>query len=418
MSSLNKDNRFGLSAFSLALLAMSASATVSADINKGIEDALKFGQEDAKYGQIKLDIRTRYENVNTQNSTAKTGDALTTRFRIGYLTPKMAGFQAYAEFEANQDIGINDYKNKRNGTWRKSEYEVIQDPQDTELNQLWLNFDGIADTSIKVGRQRIKIDNDRFIGNVGWRQMEQTFDSILLTNKSISNTTVKVGYINQVKTIISTTDEMSSPFYNLGYDFKGYGKLSTYGYWLDYKEASQFKKSNQTFGVRFNGKTKVTEDINAVYTGEYANQTDYARNPMQYDADYYHINAGLSAFGVTLKGGMEQLDGNGKGMVFQTPLGTNHAFNGWADIFLTTPDDGLRDVYGSAAVKFKGVKFMGVYHDFSDDTGGMDYGDEYDLVISKKFGKHYSILAKYANYNAVGYKNDTQKIWIQGGIHF
>lgn len=406
-----------LSAFSMALLAFSGTQVASASLNDSVEKMLKFGQDDAKYGQVKLDIRLRYENANTQDTTSKAADALTTRFRIGYLSPKLSGFQAYAEFEANQDIGINDYKNKRNGSWRKSEYDVIQDPQDTELNRLWLSFDGITDTSIKVGRQRIKLHNDRFIGNVGWRQMEQTFDSLLLTNKSLANTTITFGYINQVKTIISTTDEMSTPFLNIDYDIAGYGKLSAYGLWMDYTETANLGKSNQTYGVRFKGKTKVSEDIKALYTVEYAHQSDYEDSPKNYEADYYHVIGGVSAFGVTLKAGMEQLDGDGTA-AFQTPLATAHAFNGWADIFLATPVDGLRDVYGAAAIKYQGVKFMAVYHDFSDDTGSKDYGNEFDLIVSKKFGKHYSVLAKYANYNAVEYKNDTQKFWIQGGIHF
>ncbi len=411
----NKSGGLALSAFSIAVLAMSASAT--AGINEEIENVLKFGEADAKYGRITFDTRLRYENANTQNTATKAADVFSARFRIGYLSPKIAGFQTFAEFEANQDIGINDYRNKRNGSWRKNQYDVIQDPQDTELNQLWISYNGIADTSIKFGRQRIKLDNDRFIGNVGWRQMEQTYDSLFVTNTSIANTTIKVGYIDQVKNIISTTDDMSTPFLNIAYDFADFGKLSVYGIWMDYNEAAKVTRSNQTYGIRFNGETKLTEDVKAVYTAEYAHQSDYERNTNNYEADYYHVVGGASAFGVTLKGGMEQLGGKGEG-AFQTPLATAHAFNGWADVFLSTPAAGLRDVYGSAAVKFKGVKVVGVYHDFSDDTGSTDYGNEYDFLVTRKFGKHYSLLAKYANYNAVGFGNDIQRFSIQGGIHF
>ncbi len=414
---LSKMGHFSLSAISAAILAVSASAPASAGINENIENALKFGQDDAKYGQVKLDIRLRYENADTQHTTKKTANAFTTRFRIGYLSPKFQGLQGYAEFEANQDIGLNDYSNKRNGSVRKGGFDTIQDPQDTELNQLWLRYDGIPDTSVKFGRQRIKLNNDRFIGNVGWRQMEQTFDSVLLTNKSIANTTVKIGYIDQVKTIISTTDDMSTPFINIDYDIAGIGKLTAYSIWMDYNEAAKVTKSNQTYGIRLNGGRKVTEDIKVLYTVEYARQSDYDRNTNNYEADYYHIIGGASAYGLTFKGAIEQLDGRGES-AFQTPLATKHGFNGWADIFLTTPAQGLRDVYGSAAATVQGVKFMGVYHNFSDDTGNKSYGNEYDLIMTKKIGKHYSLLAKYANYNADQQGNDTQKIWIQGGIHF
>lgn len=414
----NKNSRFRLSVFSIVILSISASSALYAGINEDIENALKFGQDDAKYGQVKFNMRLRYENANTEESTVKTADAFTARFRIGYLSPEFYGIQTYAEFEANQDIGINDYNASRNGRMRNKGFDVIQDPQDTEVNQLWINYAGISDTSVKVGRQRIKLDNDRFIGNVGWRQMEQTFDSALIVNKSLPNTTATVGYINRVKRIFSDSQKMTSPFINLAYDFKGIGKLTGYGYWLDYDEQENYGNSSQTYGIRFNGGRKVTDDVKLLLTAEYAHQSDYEHNPNGYDADYYHIIGGVSAFGITLKGGMEELGGSGAGQRFQTPLATGHAFNGWADVFLGTPGNGLQDVYGSASTVIKGVKIMGVYHDFSDDTGSIEYGNEYDFLVAKKFGKHYSLLAKYSYYDADTIATDRQKIWIQAGINF
>jgi hypothetical protein len=72
----------------------------------------------------------------------------------------------------------------------------------------------------------------------------------------------------------------------------------------------------------------------------------------------------------------------------------------------------------------------GVYHAFSDDTGRLDFGDEWDFLLMKKFGKHYSLLAKYAYYNAgndpayfnkdgsAAASSDTQKIWLQANVNF
>jgi hypothetical protein len=58
-----------------------------------------------------------------------------------------------------------------------------------------------------------------------------------------------------------------------------------------------------------------------------------------------------------------------------------------------------------------------------DDTGKKEYGKEWDFQALKKFGKHYSLLAKYAYYNADNglatvVNTDTQKIWLQGNISF
>jgi hypothetical protein len=41
----------------------------------------------------------------------------------------------------------------------------------------------------------ITLDNQRFIGNKGWRQMQQTFDSVVIRNQSIKNLTLNLIYI-------------------------------------------------------------------------------------------------------------------------------------------------------------------------------------------------------------------------------
>lgn len=61
---------------------------------------------------------------------------------------------------------------------------------------------------------------------------------------------------------------------------------------------------------------------------------------------------------------------------------------------------------------------MGVYHDFTDKSGGRDYGEEYDFLVTRMLAKHYSLLTKYAVYNGDQFGMDTQKIWLQAGIHF
>ncbi len=384
------------------------------ELTPNLENAFKLGQDDAKYGQIKMNLRYRFEYADAENTPPKPGIGDTLRMRLGYLTPKFFAIQGFAEFEGLLAMQ-EDYNSKRNGN---SSRQVIADPQEGELNQLWLSFTGIPDTTIKGGRQRIKIDDDRYIGNVGWRQMEQTYDSVLVTNRSIPNLTIKAGYIGRVRTILSTTDAMSSPFGNINYKIGNLGHLIGYGYWIDYTDdPAKFKNSNWTYGIRFTGRPKLDDTFQAHYLLEWAKQEDMGKNPIGYNVDRWHLMGGLSAYGVTLKGGMEQLGGrNGKG--FSTPLGTNHAFQGWADKFLSTPGNGIRDVYAELSGKLAGTKLMFVYHNFKDDSGKLRYGDEYDFLVTRKFGKHYHLLAKYAFYDAGGLFTDTQKIWVQGGISF
>ncbi|MFT6030425.1 MAG: hypothetical protein ACI8O8_002170 [Oleiphilaceae bacterium] len=73
----------------------------------------------------------------------------------------------------------------------------------------------------------------------------------------------------------------------------------------------------------------------------------------------------------------------------ETPLATLYKFNGWADVFLNTPADGLTDLYASAAGKVSGGKWMVAYHEFDSDEGSTDLGSELDISFSKGFGKNY-----------------------------
>lgn len=415
-----------------ALLSMSlVGFDAAADVTKEIEDALNFYHY-GNNGAVKFDLNYRWENVNQDAGPkipgvkppkfVETANANTARLRLGLLSPTFYDFQAYAEYEGNYALQ-EDYNGNALGS-RHPRYSTIADPDRSEVNQFWLSYKGIADTLIKVGRQRIKLDDDRFIGNVGWRQMEMTYDSILIThnNQTIFGLTANAGYIDQAVNIFGETWDMNSPILNLNYKVGDWGNLIGYGYWLDFRERENLTKSSQTYGLRFDGKSpQFFDTVNAVYTAEWSKQSDYADNPNHFQADRINLMAGLSAFNLTLQGAVEQLNGFGVGKAFQTPLGTNHAFQGWADLFLTTPANGIRDVFTTATYKMMGDSLVAtaVYHSFSDDTGVTAYGDEWDFSIMKKFGKHYSLLAKYANFNAdnIAY-TDTQKIWLQGNISF
>lgn len=411
---------FGYVSTTLLALSVASAPASAANLTKSVEDALNFYHY-GHNGAVKFDLNYRYENVNQDKGPGnpKTANANTARLRLGLLSPVFHGLQGYVEYEGNYVLQ-SDYNN---GLGNKPGFSTVADPDENELNQLWISYAGIPDTLIKGGRQRIKLDDDRFIGNVGWRQLETTFDSVLIThnNQTLFGLTVNAGYIGNVNTFTGTTENINAPILNINYKVGDYGNLIGYGYWLDYTERENYAKSNQTYGLRFNGKSAINDKLTALYTAEWSFQKDYQHSPTDYEADRFNLMGGLTAFNmVTVQGAMEQLNGFGANKRFLTPLGTNHAFQGWADQFLVTPNDGIRDVFGtlSASLDRGSLVLTGVFHDFTDDTGQIHYGKEWDFLAVKKFGKHYSLLAKYAYYDADRFSTDTQKIWVQGNISF
>ena len=314
-------------------------------------------------------------------------------------------------------VGDENYNSTVNGT---VDHSVVADPTETEVNQAYLRYRGLADTTLTYGRQRLALDNHRFIGNVGWRQNEQTFDGFTAINTSLRDTRITAGYLYNANRIFSDASpvgdfRMRAPVLNVQYEGLAAGTVTGYGYLLDFTDLPSL--STQTLGLRFDGGTVITEGAKAVYTLEYARQSDYGDNPQSFDVDYWLLDAGLAALGVTCKAGVGTL-GSDDGNAFQTPLATLHAMNGWTDQFLVTPVDGLQDIHASVATSVNGVKLMVVYRDFSSDRNSVDYGSELGLRATYTIDENRSVGAKFASFSADDFGVDTDKAWLWAGVKF
>ena len=378
-------------------------------------------------GKVSLDLRYRYEQVD-QDKLPKKANASTLRTALGYTTGKFYDFSAMVEFENVSVLGAEHYNSTVNN--KAAQYATVVDPKSTELNQGYLSYTGLSDTTMQLGRQRITLDNQRFVGNSGWRQNEQTFNGFEVVNKSLPDTQITYAYLTDANRV--TGDDasngdlrMKSHIINVAYSGLGFGALTGYAYLLDNGNiANQVllgpaSASTQTLGLRFNGATKMNDDLALLYTAEYARQGDYADNPASYHVNYLLGELGATFTGITVKYGYEKL-GSDRTHAVQTPLATLHAFNGWADMFLTTPTNGLVDQYLSVGAKPMDINLAAVYHDFATDKGAGDYGKEWDLMASKTFEKKYTLGAKYANFSADSASAyvDTKKFWLWGEVKF
>lgn len=381
-------------------------------------------------GKFSLNVRARYENVDQEGGTPP-AHAETIRTRFGYTTAPLYGFQAMIEAEnvtaANKDTYAA-------GPGSPVARDIIADPTGTEINQVWLGYsynDTNFSATIKGGRQMLILDNARFVGNVGWRQNAQTFDTIGFKLSPLKNLDLSYNYLWKVHRIYgddsslgATTSDFRSASHllNAAYTISPLAKIVGYSYLLDLKNerGGNASSSSATYGGFLTGTWTFDETAKGTlgYRGEFAWQTDYADNPANYETAYYlgELKATYDRFNVSV--GYEVL-GADNGQGFRTPLATLHAFNGWADVFSATPANGLRDFYASAGVNLPGqIPISFVYHKFDSDRGGADYGQEYDIVASRKFGKNWTVLAKYAKYDGrvAPYNFDKQVFW--GEIEF
>ncbi len=387
-----------LTAGLVSSMAMFSTSTMAESITKALTE-----------GKAKVDVRVRLE-TNDVDGGKDAATALTARTRVGYETGKFSGVQAYVEFEDTMAL-IDEYSPE------DTKYDIVADPEGTEMNQGYLTYTGVDKLLIKAGRQRVILDNARFVGNVGWRQNEQTYDAAMLQTTAIPDLTATYAYVNQVNGIQYKSSDTDTHLVNLNYTGLPV-KLTAYSYLID-KDSNKDTDDSGTFGASASGKLPVGEDMKALYRVEFAQMGDYADNDSGDSANYYLVELGATIKKATVKLGYEVLGGDGE-TSFQTPLATKHKFNGWADKFLTTRPEGLVDAYLTATGKVAGVKLLATYHMFSSDEGGDDYGSELDLLAVKKFGKNYSAGLKYAAYMEGDDlpNNDTNKLWLWGGVTF
>lgn len=404
-------------ASSLILLALVSHTAFSGD-NSG-----KLVLNDAAPALVKLTLDTRLRYEYGDQNTLSPSNAATLRNRIGLLTKEINGFQAFAEYEGTLAADRADYFVPGvQGTPGKT---VIADPESHELNQAWVSYK-TADKQIglKVGRQAMNLDGERYVGAVGWRQNMQTFDAAGITWSPNKDLEVYYGYLWQVNRIFGS-EVFSAPqtdfngqshLFNAKYKGLPFGTLTTYVYALDLHNLAGDTNSNNSYGASLAGPVF---DTGFTYYAEFAYQTDSYENPTDYEAIYAHgyLSKELSK-GLVGTIGIERL-GSDNGVGLKTPLATLHKFNGYADNFLVTPAGGLVDSYASLSTSVgPGIKLALAYHYFRDDGFDVALGQEVDLVASKTFTEHVSVLAKGAFFYGESGQPDLTRVSLEMNIKY
>ena len=359
---------------------------VPAQVSSG-PDFLKFS----------FDSRLRYEARDQQGLDAS--HALTFRVRPGLTILPDSKLSFYVESEHTFAL-VDDFQV---GTGQSANFDpfeagntAIADPENNELNQAFVKYASNGLT-VKVGRQRIILDNAAFVGNVGWRQNEQTYDAVSLAYTK-DDLSLFYAYINRVNRIFGNDGtglvqafEGDVHLFNASLK-SGDNKYGAYTYLMNFDRGNVV--GNNTYGGYADIKTSYGS-----FHLEGAYQTESSDSPLDYDAFYAHTNFSKKVGAITYTAGLEYL-----GDDFRTPLATVHAFNGWADNFilerigLSDNLDGLSDFYLKAATKVKGVAVKGALHHFRDESFSTSYGWEADLVLAKPINANTKALAKFSYY--------------------
>ena len=384
----------------IAVAAVIASVLVpgraSADFAEGLRDT-----------KPAFNLRYRLETVD-QDGIENNARASTAKARLSWIMPSADGFSVGIEADHVFAVGDERHNSLSNGL---VQYPVVADPTGSDLNQAFVRY---RDKSLIVtmGRQRILHGTQRLVGGVAWRQNEQTFDALRVQSVH-DNASVDYSYVTRVNRIFGPDGGVQPAEWDGGSHLfrlevkpaEGHA-FGTFVYLMDFENDNGPPNANRTYGVDYSTSLGAFR----LYASA-AQQSNWADNPVSYDAAYYTIEASTQRGPVTYTAGYEVLGSDGGTAGFRAPAATLHKFQGWTDRFLATPPTGVRDFHLKAATKV-GPAALGIaLHDFKAAEGGADYGREVDLSVSYPLGDKFGLLFKFARYNASEHATDITKGW-------
>ena len=371
-------------------------------------------------GKFWTDFRYRYEFVD-QGNLPKNARASTLRNKTGVESGFFHGFRAGIEGEFVVDVGPEDFNNTING---KTQFPVVADVQSAEVDQAYLESYNIPGVVLLGGRYLENLDNERYVGSVAWRQNDQTFDGAKATFTALPGVTGLYAYIGNVNRIFSDESPVgnvasNTHLFHLESKPMPIGTLTGYTYLIDLFDLDP--QSNASYGSFLKGKRPLGDKLTYDYRFEYARQTNYGDNPLDYAVDYVRVEQGLSWNGFTTTLIYELLGSDNGVAAFQTPLATGHIFNGFADVFLVTPPTGLQDFYVDARYKVSaksggsfshldGLLLIAQHHEFRSAVRDLDYGSEFDFYAYLPLRNGVYAQLKYANYQADEFFTDVEKV--------
>lgn len=371
-------------------------------------------------GRPLLNLRPRFEYVDQDNK-SDAAAAFTLRTLVGWQTAPWQGFAAWLEFIGVTQIGSGDFNDDPRFS-ASARRPTVADPEDYDFNQAFIDYTGLPKTRLRVGRQSLKLDNVRFVGNVEFRQVMQVFDGFTVTNQALPNTEVMFAHFFGVKNIFSDYRNTAIELVHGTWKWQPSDTVTAYGYLQNQavtgSNTGLADNSNRILGIRAEGQHPFGPAWKLLYTLEYAKQDDYAGGDASIDAHYLRIGGGPGYGNGYLRFDYEQLASNDGRYAFQTPLGTNHLFQGWADLFLTTPREGIEDYFVSAGYKLGPAQLLLEYHDLNSDFHDIDYGEEWDVSVAYAFLPRLTGKFEFASFNegdrllGPARKPDTTKLWL------
>jgi len=405
----------------LSCLPLAALTMLSANVAAGAQTPVPKTSNESFLGASFLsdvrafgDVRLRYENFDA-SGVFNQAQALTARVRSGAEVNLSGSLSVLGEIEG---VLVLD----RSGPRADEPGPFVPDRDNLEFNRLQVSYNW-GEGSVTGGRQAFAIGDGRLFASPAFRQNQQTYDAMKLGVSPSDTFLIELGYVWQVNRSVSSRFETEI--------FKGntllasasadtpIGLIRLFHMAMDLDDGKGLSnsqlRSNVTSGFEIDGRHSLGQ-ATVSWRGSFAHQENYAGSPITYTAEAYRLKVGVETDVLSVLAGHESL-GDGGALAFQAPLGANHAFLGDADIFLSTPQGGLRETHVSVNRRLgdlgalRNVRVSLRRHWFESDRESVSLGKEWDAGLQTKISG-INIAVEVADYQANTFASDTQKVWV------
>ena len=357
------------------------------------------------YGIPTAELRLGFEYSSTNDDTSP-ARGLSLRARVGYRTDDYLDTNVFVQFQSQVNLVEEfSFPNGRGGDPKR---DLIADPDGERVHQAYLEYNGLENVRLRLGRQEIILDDARLIGNVDWRQNGQSFDALSLVFQPLPELTFYGAVVNQVNTVTLTHEDLEHLILLNGrYNLEETHDFVLYTYLLGHEDD---ERDSATYGMQLTGLCGdlIKYDVSYAWQGDYQGGDDHAGEMVNAFLGFVfdRVNFGL---GYSRISGIEKKAGDiVEDKPFDTLFGTAHNFNGWADQFIDTNGGnlpgGLEDVYFQIGTELMQTSFLLRVHLFDtteSETGIHDnqYGEELDFDISRELTDQLTAQIRVALYN-------------------
>lgn len=378
-------------------------------------------------GSYSLDFRVRSEQVDDAKWAMK-AHALTYRLHGAGQLPLGHGLLLGSGFDVVRHIGEEQYNDGMNG---HAQFPDVNDPDAEEIDEIYLGYQTQADRmplELWGGRKAFTQGSTRFIsGGTAWRQNGQSFDGVGISG-SRGVFKAEFVYLAQVLRAAGNRSpkgrqDLNAPVLGLVWTPTPPLTLEFSAHRLRYVPGGPIATTSSTQALI--GTLKAKGELGAFKLNtrlDAARQKALYTGAVDVGGDYYALEANIRLSDTELQLKQEVLEGNGVA-AFQTPLASLHAFNGFADRFLRTPRDGLRDTSIGLTQHHGRYRLMVRAHRFESTVRDYRYGTEVDVVASVAMPQNHKLLLKWADFHAARNSQvsaraatqsfDVSKLWLQ-----